>query len=71
MIIPVEFIVKKGTTVYWRVQKCSGSNAKISECIKKGTLGADEAPSVRFDEPGIYHFTCSIYSKILLTIVVE
>jgi plastocyanin len=71
MLIPVGFNVKKGTTVHWRVQECSCSNAGNSNSSGKVTLHEDEALSVRFDSPGTYHFTCSICPNMLLTIVVE
>ena len=72
MLIPVRLAVKKGSTVIWRsVVELTPSAAKDPDCVRIEGVNAKDDLSFKFNEPGIYHFTCSIHPQMLLTIIVE
>jgi plastocyanin len=39
--------------------------------FRSGAVDTNETFAFRFDNPGIYHFTCSIHPQMVGTIVVE
>jgi len=39
--------------------------------FKSGGMDTNETFSFKFDKPGTYHFTCSIHTRMVGTIVVQ
>jgi len=72
MFAPDSLTIKAGTTVTWS-NKDDEPHSVVSDTglFRSGARDTDETFSFRFDQPGIYHFTCSIHPKMVGTIIVE
>ena len=72
MFAPDSLTIKAGTTVTWS-NKDDEPHSVVSDTglFRSGDRDTDETFSFRFDQPGIYHFTCSIHPKMVGTIIVE
>jgi plastocyanin len=72
MFTPMSLTVKAGSTVMWG-NKDQEPHTVVSDSgvFRSGALDTDETFSFKFDQPGIYHFRCSMHPQMLGTIVVE
>jgi plastocyanin len=61
-----------GATVTW-TNKDDEPHTVVSDTapFRSGALDTDESFSFRFDEPGTYHYACSIHPRMVGTIVVQ
>jgi plastocyanin len=65
------FTIKAGAVVTWtntddelRIVWSDGGRSRSA-------VDTDESLTFAFDKPGTYHCTCSIYPRMIVTIVVE
>ncbi len=72
MFVPVSVTVKAGSTVTW-ANMDDEPHTVVSDTglFRSGALDTNESFSFKFDQPGTYHFTCSIHPRMLGTIVVQ
>lgn len=72
MFSPMSLTVKAGTTVAW-ANKDDEPHTVVSDTglFRSGAVDTDESFSFKFDQPGTYHFTCSIHPRMVGTIVVQ
>jgi plastocyanin len=69
---PTPLTVKAGSTVTW-TNMDDEPHTVVSDTglFKSGGMDTNESFSFKFDQPGTYHFTCSIHPRMVGTIVVE
>jgi plastocyanin len=72
MFAPATLTVKVGTTVTW-ANKDEEPHTVFSDTglFRSGAIDTGEVFSFRFDQPGTYHFLCTIHPRMVGTIVVE
>jgi plastocyanin len=72
MFQPMALTVAVGTTVTW-VNKDDEAHTVRSDtgAFASAALDTDESYSFRFDQPGTYHFTCSLHTRMVGTIIVQ
>jgi len=72
MFMPTQLTVKAGSTVTW-TNKDNEPHTVISDTglFKSGGMDTDESFKFRFEQPGTYHFTCSIHPRMVGTIIVQ
>jgi len=72
MFTPNSLTVPAGTTVTWTT--LDGEPHTVSSdagLFRSGALDTNDSFAFKFDQPGTYHFTCSIHPQMVGTIVVE
>jgi plastocyanin len=72
MFMPTTLTVKAGDKVTW-VNKDEEPHTVVSDTgmFRSGAMDTDGSFSFKFDQPGTYHFTCSIHPRMVGTIVVK
>jgi plastocyanin len=72
MFMPTTITVNTGDQVTW-VNKDDEPHTVVSDTgmFRSGAMDTDESFSFKFDQPGTYHFTCSIHPRMVGTIVVK
>jgi plastocyanin len=72
MFAPVTLTVTAGSTVSW-INKDDEPHTVVSDAglFRSGAVDTDERFSFKFEQPGTYHFTCSIHPRMVGTIVVK
>jgi len=70
--MPTPLTVKAGSTVTWTNQD-DDVHTVVSDtgAFKSGAMDTNDSYSFKFDEPGTYHFTCSLHPRMVGTIVVQ
>jgi plastocyanin len=71
MFAPTSLTVSAGSTVTW-TNKDDEPHTVVSDSalFRSGALDTDESFAFRFDQPGTYHYACSIHPRMVGTIVV-
>jgi plastocyanin len=72
MFMPTTLTIGVGAKVTW-VNKDDEPHTVVSDTgmFRSGAMDTDESFSFKFDQPGTYHFTCSIHPRMTGTIVVK
>ena len=70
--MPTTLTVAVGDKVTW-VNKDEEPHTVVSDtgAFRSGAIDTDGSFSYKFDQPGTYHFTCSIHPRMVGTIVVK
>jgi plastocyanin len=64
--------IKAGAVVTWtNTEDRRHAVFSDGESYRAAAVNADESLTFTFDKPGTYHCTCSIYPRMIVTIVVE
>jgi len=72
MFAPNSLTVPARTTVTWtNLDLEPHTVSSDTGLFRSGALDTNDSFSFEFDEPGTYHFTCSIHPQMVGTIVVE
>ena len=72
MFAPTSLTVKAGSTVTW-TNKDGEPHTVVSDTglFRSGALDTNESFSFRFDQPGTYHYVCTIHPRMTGTIQVQ
>ena len=72
MFEPTSSTIKAGTTVTW-LNKDDEPHTVVSDngLFRSAAMDTNESFSFEFDQPGTYHFVCSIHPSMVGTIVVQ
>jgi plastocyanin len=72
MFAPNPLTVNAGSTVTW-VNMDDEPHTVVSNTrmFRSGAMDTKESFSFKFDEPGTYHFTCSIHPRMVGVVVVQ
>ena len=72
MFAPNPLTIKAGSTVTW-VNMDDEPHTVVSNTrmFRSSAIDTKESFSFKFDEPGTYHFTCSIHPRMVGVIVVQ
>ena len=72
MFVPMSLTVKAGSTVTW-TNRDDEPHTVVSDTkvFRSAALDTNESFSFKFDQPGTYHFSCSIHPRMVGTIVVQ
>ena len=72
MFVPTTLTVKAGTTVVW-ANKDEEPHTVFSDTgmFRSGAIDTGEKFSFKFDQPGTYHFLCTIHPRMVGTVIVE
>lgn len=72
MFAPAALTVKAGSTVTWTNHDQEPHTiASDSGLFRSGALDTNDSFSYRFEQPGTYHYTCSIHPRMVGTIIVQ
>jgi plastocyanin len=72
MFMPSSLTVKAGSTVTWaNMDDEPHSVVSDTGLFRSGAMDTNESFSFKFEQPGTYHFTCSIHPRMVGTIVVK
>jgi plastocyanin len=72
MFTPNSLTVTAGTTVTWtNLDAEPHTVSSDTGLFRSGALDTNDSFEFKFDEPGTYHFICSIHPQMVGTIVVE
>ena len=72
MFVPTSLTVKAGSTVTWaNMDDEPHSVVSDTGLFRSGAMDTNEIFSFKFEQPGTYHFTCSIHPRMVGTIVVQ
>jgi plastocyanin len=72
MFVPTSLTVKAGSTVTWaNMDDEPHSVVSDTGLFRSGAMDTNESFSFKFEQPGTYHFTCSIHPRMVGTIVVQ
>jgi plastocyanin len=72
MFVPTALTVKAGATVTWaNMDDEPHTVTSDTGLFRSGALDTNDSFSFKFDQPGTYHFTCSIHPRMVGTIVVQ
>ena len=72
MFMPSSLTVKAGSTVTWaNMDDEPHSVVSDTGLFRSGAMDTNESFSFKFEQPGTYHFTCSIHPRMVGTIVVQ
>jgi plastocyanin len=72
MFAPAALTVKAGSTVTWTNHDQEPHTvASDSGLFRSNALDTNDSYSFRFDQPGTYHYTCSIHPQMVGTIIVQ
>ena len=72
MFTPDSLTVAAGTTVTWtNLDAEPHTVSSDTGLFRSGALDTNDSFAFKFDEPGTYHFICSIHPQMMGTIVVE
>ncbi len=72
MFAPNSLTIRTGSPVTW-VNNDDEPHSVVSDSglFRSGGLDTGEKYSFKFDQPGTYHFTCSIHPRMVGTIIVQ
>lgn len=72
MFMPMSVTVQAGSTVTWSNQD-QEPHTVVSDTglFRSSAIDTNESYSFKFDQPGTYHFMCSIHPQMVGTIVVQ
>jgi plastocyanin len=72
MFMPMSLTVKAGSTVTW-TNRDDEPHTVVSDTklFRSAALDTNESFSFKFEQPGTYHFACSIHPRMVGTIVVQ
>ena len=72
MFAPTSLTVAAGSTVTW-TNKDDEPHTVVSDSglFRSAALDTNESFSFRFEQPGTYHYACSIHPRMVGTIVVQ
>ena len=72
MFMPMSLTVTTGSTVTWSNQD-QEPHTVVSDTglFRSSAIDTNESFSFKFDQPGTYHFMCSIHPQMVGTIVVQ
>jgi plastocyanin len=72
MFVPMALTINAGSSVTWANMDDEPHNV-VSDTglFRSGAIDTNESFSFKFDQPGTYHFTCSIHPRMVGTIVVQ
>jgi plastocyanin len=72
MFMPMSLTIKAGSTVTW-ANNDDEPHTVVSDTglFRSGAVVTNETFAFKFDQPGTYHFACSIHPRMVGTIVVE
>ena len=65
------FNVKAGAVVTWTNTDDEPRIVRNACGPTRSPLNTDESITFTFDKPGTYHCTCSLYPRMIVTIVVD
>lgn len=72
MFMPTSLTVKAGVTVTWaNLDEEPHTVVSDSGLFRSGAVDTGETFSFKFEQPGSYHFICSIHPRMTGTVVVE
>jgi plastocyanin len=72
MFMPNSLTVKAGSTVTWaNMDDEPHTVVSNTGLFRSAAMDTNESFSFKFDQPGTYHFTCSIHPRMVGTIVVQ
>jgi plastocyanin len=72
MFMPISLTVKAGATVTWaNMDEEPHTVVSNTGLFRSAALDTNETFSFKFDQPGTYHFICSIHPRMVGTIVVR
>jgi plastocyanin len=64
-------VIKAGGGVTW-TNTDDEPRVVLSDCgPPRSAVDSDESITFTFDKPGTYHCTCSVYPRMIVTVVVE
>jgi plastocyanin len=72
MFMPMQLTVRAGSTVTW-INLDEEAHTIVSDTglFRSGALDTNEKFAFRFENAGIYHFTCSIHPRMVGTVIVD
>ena len=72
MFAPTTITIRAGSSVTWK-NTDDEPHTVVSDTglFRSGALDTNESFSFRFDQPGTYHYACSIHPRMVGTIVVR
>jgi plastocyanin len=72
MFVPMALTINAGSSVTW-ANTDDEPHTVVSDTglFRSGAIDTNESFSFKFDQPGTYHFTCSIHPRMVGTIVVQ
>lgn len=72
MFMPMSVTVTAGSTVTWS-NRDQEPHTVVSDTglFRSSAIDTNESFSFKFDQPGTYHFMCSIHPQMVGTIVVQ
>jgi plastocyanin len=72
MFAPASMTIAAGSTVTW-TNRDDEPHTVVSESglFRSAALDTNESFSFRFDQPGTYHYACSIHPRMVGTILVQ
>lgn len=72
MFMPNSLTVKAGSTVTWaNMDDEPHTVVSNTGLFRSAAMDTNESFSFKFEQPGTYHFTCSIHPRMVGTIVVQ
>jgi plastocyanin len=72
MFAPAVLTVKTGSTVTWTNHDQEPHTvASDSGLFRSAALDTNESFSYRFEQPGTYHYTCTIHPRMVGTVIVQ
>jgi plastocyanin len=72
MFMPDALTVKAGSTVTWaNMDDEAHTVVSNTGLFRSAAMDTNESFSFKFDQPGTYHFTCSIHPRMVGTIIVQ
>jgi plastocyanin len=72
MFMPNALTVKAGSTVTWaNMDDEPHTVVSYTGLFRSAALDTNESFFFKFDQPGTYHFTCSIHPRMVGTIIVQ
>ena len=71
MFMAMFLTIKAGAVVTW-TNTDDEPHTLRSDCgPTRSAVKTDESLTFTFDQPGTYHFTCSIHPRMIVTVIVE
>ena len=72
MFMPMSLTVSAGSTVTWaNMDDEPHTVVSNTGLFRSAAMDTNESFSFKFEQPGTYHFTCSIHPRMAGTIVVQ
>ena len=72
MFMPISLTVSAGSTVTWaNMDDEPHTVVSNTGLFRSAAMDTNESFSFKFEQPGTYHFTCSIHPRMVGTIIVQ